>query len=578
MSVMRKKNGLFAVAIVLIVATLSGCSKLDSSFREQIVLKSGVREDANYKTYEQNKENLDDSGYIKEDPLVQQPAEDGIHVTFAKNNRIQATFFLDVSLDTPLNSSGCYIKPGDTVFATVEESDNSFYVFSGFKVYEIDAAGNRKLSKALKMSQSEGSKYELSIPDDYTGSEIAIEPVGEYKPSELVLYDFYLDNNGNKVNLNGTWKVNGKGYTSDVVTISPVSSYIVSYKYDSNEYFYVNSAPDSFYIDNDDGEITFRQINADDKKEPVYSVELQKYFSIRVVSDRERRVSVDDGPFQTIGANTELSLDHLKYGDIITILTDAPWPALDNRNDLILINSPEPLSKGEIKYTLSVPERSGTFTFNPNDYSYEHGAIVFEVNGKTVSTPQKLPKGKKIFYRQQYADPGYWLGDGEHFIVVGDETNTIRSLQEIHFIRKEGVTVFLPQPAVGGTIKYKINGRQIDNHTISTYSGTIISMTFNKWEGWQSNIAEDSVNYVVTTEGTQTANANGAPIDELFREDVEHMPALTAILEKSVGENMEVAISADGFLIESVKYGDGSSFLDWNSWNISSPSDSAPNT
>ena len=76
--------------------------------------------------------------------------------------------------------------------------------------------------------------------------------------------------------------------------------------------------------------------------------------------------------------------------------------------------------------------------FDPTEYVYEHGTIVFKCFGEVVTSTQYLAAGSKITYEQGTVEDGYWLAHGDHVIIVGDEAETKRQLNSIRFIPQMG--------------------------------------------------------------------------------------------------------------------------------------------
>ena len=297
----------------------------------------------------------------------------------------------------------------------------------------------------------------------------------------------------------------------------------------------------------------FNQRNADDETVD-YQVELHKYISVTLPSDMDRSVNVNREGNRNIRAGSELSVNKLRYGEKVLIETNKIWPNLESSRDLILTNT-EAID-GRFRYTLIVPEKDGHFLFDPSAYSYEHGTISFKCFGRQVTTPQALAKGSKIFYEQKTAEDGYWLSGRNHFIVVGEEAETKRQLEEISFTPKIKVTVSLPQPDYGGAVEYKLDGERINGSSCSAYSGSVISMKLIPWEGWISHKTGEQI-YKVNKNKTQTASIQGIELNSLFEEDEDHKPALKVTLEKSVGENTVFTLNSSGYAMEATSYGGG---------------------
>lgn len=553
-----KRN--FGVVLILGVLLLSGCASQREAMTERIKQQSGILTDDNYVAYQ----NYVAEGKVDQEGELVEEAEEptdvingSIHVTFAKNNNLDIVYYYDESLENQIDESKCYVNPGDSIYATVgisEDIYSSMYEFADLSVTEYTDKGKKVLDGFT--SQEEG-KVQITFPQTYEGTEVGIVPIGKYQEREISLHDYLVDDNGNREELSGTWMVNEIEYdeNTDKAKISAISSYIISYKYNSDEYFYVGSEPECYYNNNDDGTIIFKQREATDDTVD-YTVELHKYVSVSVVSDRDREVSVNSGEFQKIKTNTELSVEHLRYGETVTITTDKEWKDLENNRELIFVS--REVVDGRYKYVLVAAQQGSGFDFNPSDYTYEHGTIEFKCFGEIVKGSIRLAEKTRIYYSESSAEKGYWLASsGDNYIVVSDAESTIKALKEIHFTPKVQVQVALPQPEFGGKISYKSDGGYVYKTEFPTYSGTDISMEFEPWEGWKLAAGiVDGITYTVKESRTQTITANGKSIGNIFEEDSDHMPALTVVLDESVGEKMRFQFSASRLSQENYTYVD----------------------
>ena len=446
---MKKKTILFLSTMLAL--SLTGCSGIKNHIKNQILQQSGVLEEEDYKKYEEYEAdgNLDDEGYYIEKASAETQDHAQIHVTFAENNNLNVRYYTDAEHKDEVDPADCYLNPGSSVYAVVTIDDevfSSMYEFSEFRIFEIDNEGGRKESSSLKMTGSDTEQV-MKIPDSFEGTDIVIEPIGTYQQRTISFHDYWSDDDNNKTDLGGTWFVNDQECTSDTAEISPVTPYIISYEFDSGEYFYLSSTPECYYSNSDDGIVIFNQREAYDETVD-YSVELHKYLSFTLVSDVNRNISINDGETSYVRANEEYILPKLKYGDTVTLKTSVPWPDLETNPDLI-VTGPDHPSSGDYVYKLLVPEKGGEFLFDPSEYKYDHGTISFIYLGEKVTTPQKLAKGRKIYYEETSASTGYWLAGHDHYIVVGDAEETNKALKEIHFTPKVDVKVRLPQPDYG---------------------------------------------------------------------------------------------------------------------------------
>lgn len=555
---MKKRHVLTVMAVSLI--SLTGCSGMNSYLEEKMLEKSGIIQDETYMDYKMQMEagNADEEGYYVESE--QQVENASIHVTFSKNNNLDIEYYTDAAYSNSVDGTSCYMNPGNTIYAKIAVSKDvysSMYEFASFNICEYDMEGNRTVlsgwSHDISKSDDEWT-VAVQIPTEFKGTELSLEPIGQYKLRKITLNDYYTDETDDVYPLDGTWMIDEEKCTNDTVDISAISSYIISYEYDNEEYFYASSKPECYYSNNEEGVVIFKQREATDETED-YSVELRKYITVALISGIDREVSINGENKQTLKANTELDISKLKYGDKVVIETDKQWPELETNRELILTKTIS-LSSGIYQYILIVPERDGQFMFDPSEYVYEHGSVIFKCFGSTVSDKQCLAKGSRIYYEAESADDGYWLPAGENCIVVTDEEETRKQLENIHFIEMVRVKVNLKQPEAGGEIIYYVDGKKVNTSDYETYSGTIVSMNFEPWEGWMCS-CKDGVEYVVGDSNKQNITANGTDVSELFSEDESHKPELNVVLEKSVGEEIRFDFSASGLDTQSYTYESG---------------------
>lgn len=557
-----RKAEILCLCVCLTMAALTGCGSIETWLEDKMLEEAGILEEDSYVNYQNRAEagNVDAKGYYRE---INEEQEKGqVHVTFAVNSNLDIQYYRDRDCTIPMNNESCYLNPGDAVYGKVAVSDtviSGAYEFSAFQIYEYSADSDprnnsgmvRKLSTLLKSDYQEDGIV-LQIPEDYTGTEISVEPIGEYRQIELSLKDYYTDEDGNFCEMPGTWFIDDMEYTDERVEVSPLSSHVISYEYDSEQYFYVGSEPECYYCNQEEGLVVFRGRETSDT-ETVYSVELCRYLNVALLSGMERTVKINGGEEKRIEANTELEIPHLKYGDKVTIETDKTWTDLEKCRELILTNTTQNTKfnpdrqepEQSYQYTMIVPEKDDQFVFDPSEYSYEHGTITFRCFGAVVSGTQYLARGSKIYYEQNTADDGYWLSGKEHYIVVGEEEETRRQLEEIHFTRKAQVSLHLNQPEYGGQILYYIDGRKVTEENITTYSGTIVEMKFEAWEGWICN-ATNGATYEVEEQDKQEIRIKGTDMKEVFTEDADHKPELTIVLEESVKGGMQFEVEASG--------------------------------
>jgi len=545
---MRTKMLCLALGLCLL---LTGCSMSD--FMEQEMFKEAkIEDDGYYQEYKKYLEEgkIDEEGYYPDENAENIP-ENVASISFAENSYLVISYYKDAAHTDLIETQDCYMMAGESIYADVgisRDVPSSMYSFEGFRLYQYKNNG-RDLIDTIEANE-EG--FVLKIDDSIVGADYIIEPIGNYGVRKISLNDYYTGDDGIEHSPDGTWLVDDETVSGDEVEINPVASYIISYEYDPDKYFYISSEPQCYYNSNEDGMVIFELMEATDESID-YSVQLNEYISIDIGTTESRVVKINDSEEEIVDAGNRYTIDKLKYGDKIKLTTDKEWPQLSTKKELIIVDrkgTPDRL----YEYTLLVPQKGGEFKFNPAEYSYEHGKIEFKCFGEKVEHTQYLAKGTPITYRAISSEDGYWLPDGKHVIYVDDEAETRAALNNIKFVPETKVTVELPQPDYGGKIIYSLNGKQLNSSTLKTASGVKISMEFEPWPGWISNYTNGEIYEVDTKEYQEIRIQKTKPITTVFDEDSEHQPELEVVLNKSIGENMNVTISTADTSEQSIKY------------------------
>ncbi len=209
------------------------------------------------------------------------------------------------------------------------------------------------------------------------------------------------------------------------------------------------------------------------------------------------------------------------------------------------------------KYSVELRSLEGMFQFDPSEYTVEHGTVIFESSsGIRIAEPCYIPDGQTITYTA-IPDDGYHhpTGTGQVSVNAADPlamSDVIR--QAIRFYPDEEITVSLPQPPAGGSIEYTANGDVLSEKTCELRCGTVISMKYNRWNGWIIN-ADAREEYIVTDQSSNQAADIGIDINTLFTESEAHKPVLKVILKDSM-EAAKFAVSSSAGQVPPFAYND----------------------
>lgn len=548
--------------VLMVLLLLPGCSRLDAHYVNRIEEESGMTKTPDYQAYQRYEEagNLDQDGYYLQDAFETEEDEEApqgtVRVTFAANAFLKVQYYTDSAFSDSISSNEVYFKPGESIYAEVtleKTAPSSTYAFSAFRISELDAEGKSTLTKTVTPGET---GLIMQISEEDVGKELSIAPMGKYLPRTISFKDSFLDNDEQEHALSGKWMVNDKPVIGHSAEINPVSSYIISYEFDSDQYFFVSSEPNCFYSNNEDGVVIFNKREATDETQD-YSVRLHQYVTVELPSNRNRHVSVNNGYEQEIRAGGVCEIKHHKYGDKLVVVTDAEWQELSKSRNPILLGDPELLEQNGqqiYKYTLVIPQKDWQFEFNPSDYNYSHGTLSFKCFGEDVTSITYLSKDSRIEYDALTTEEGYMLPQGDHVIIVTTPEETKKALESISFEEAKRVTVQLKQPSTGGRIEYYVNSKLIQASEYKGDSGTIITMRFYPWEGWVPNYKNNTA-YRITSSDYQTVLLGGKDIStSAFWEDPEHKPSLEVILDSSVGSDMRFEVEASGLKLQEYKY------------------------
>ena len=544
-----KKTFVLSFASMCIV--LSGCSGVQNSLEQKLTAdmreKSNISTDAGYEQFEEfTAQGNVVNGYYAPNgdavPLLEQNSEEvqnGIRISFASNSHLNVRYYYDSDFLTEMDLNGCTLSPGSSIYAKVKNDGSvttNRYGFSSFQIYAYSAEG-RRVPIAEVPLEKDGLVW--CIPEDFEESDVVIEPLGKYENRVLSFQDYYTDSKSKRIELDNTWTVDGRSTKDGTIEINPVRPYSVRYEYDSAKYFFISSVPDYYSYNDDEGTVYFKKVEPNEDI-TAFSVEVKPYMQDTIRVDVKADVTQGDQK-TTIKKNEPYVAEHLKYGDKITIQTESDCKIEYNKNLFDL-----QADQDQHCYTLTVYENQGDFLFDPSEYSYDHGEIVFTYAGEPITGKTLLGKGRQITYSAKNLDDGYWLPDGDHTIVVGDTAETKAQINQIRISPKQEATVILPQPEYGGSITYSINGVNLTGNSVKAFYGTTIQMKLKAWEGWEVK-TDATVNYVVKDgKAIQDANIDDMDVNHAFEELPRHKPTLKVELHKSVGQYMTFNIDAAG--------------------------------
>lgn len=362
---MRKK---LIIITFLSCLVLTGCSKerdvMNELTEKYVMQESGIKENEDYQKYIElkNSGKLNENGEYNELGNAEYQAsieetEKQVHVTIAQNSLLKTDYFYDSGLTEKVEGDSIFMNPGDKLYCSQpkkESPNNNGYVFSKFQIFEFDGDGNRG---DLWCETGENSLV-LDIPEDFSGTELSVMPVGEYEKRDITFHAFYYDESGVSKNVPGAWLVDDELCADNMADVNAADSYTVKYQYDENTYYYVSANPSPFST-GVPGIVEFRKPTALSSDES-YSVQLHKWITAVFYSDNKKGIASVEKNGEQIQDFDNKEVKGLKEGDKLVITTNGNYRLFCSG---IVINEPEEV-EGGFRYTVVIPKTNESeFTF-----------------------------------------------------------------------------------------------------------------------------------------------------------------------------------------------------------------------
>lgn len=390
----------------------------ESSYKQYTSISNELNENGEYDKLPESDEAIPASGMVREKPIcatltqnsklnIQYFSEDGSEIVPQENRKGEREKYLEH-----------YLSPGESIYAKIEDSEGS-YKFDRFRVIE-DIENRSETSE--KWWSVKDSDYVITVPSDFTGTDIIIEPLGVYHFRTLTLSD-YIDIDGLKQNTEGKWTINDDEYENGKVDLLPDISYTVKYEYDKDLYYTSNDdcKPAPYHINEDNGIVEFP---ADSGEYSAYFVRLHPFTDISILNDKSISSVLYNKESVDISGNN-IDINKLRAGDIISIDINDPTNKVKGISDYIKTGKgyrftytvPQAVKTENNKYSfnvekwdnkkvsISVQEQNsnsfniiGTIADLVTSESIEDSAIVIEVSGLKDQTYlyKDIKSGKNI--------------------------------------------------------------------------------------------------------------------------------------------------------------------------------------
>lgn len=235
--------------------------------------------------------------------------------------------------------------------------------------------------------------------------------------------------------------------------------------------------------------------------------------------------------------------EFLLEGDVIEIITESP-------DHLILSGKNLPRGAEKSSFTVSTAtaaedfritteERAGLY-FNPENYTYEEGTVVFSLNGRDITSEIFIESGNTISYRATSIKEGYRFDDGD--IVVKGRDITASLLDSIRFRENILSEISIEYPIYGGKVSALYNGNMIGEDSISLYSGERIDFIYYPAQGWAVNTDKTKApDQFIAEDGDYVINLSSAFVERAY-----HKSNVVITINENLGKDFEVDLTEAG--------------------------------
>ena len=334
---------------------LTSCAPLDKALEGQLLKFSHVKEESDYQQYAQLLEQgkLDEDGRFTAESSTESPPEGSVYVTFGRNAYLDASYYSDENLTHLLSEEGCFLFPGDSIYAgeaIIKNPNSNLYTLKNYRVTVFYETG---LSEEITVSKDGTNPLVFTIPEDFTGTGLSIYPIGFYQDRTLDLSVYCMDEE-TRISLAsaGQWYINDTACSGNSASISATEAYTLRLDYDTEEYFFVSSTPQCFTQNpNADGRVEFWEAASTDE-DCLYEVELHHYLSLTLQCDDAATITVNDEEPVKLSKNKSFTRDDLKFGDILIIDTTGTC-SIKEGDYRYVAASKDPLTNGN-RYRLTI--------------------------------------------------------------------------------------------------------------------------------------------------------------------------------------------------------------------------------
>lgn len=462
--------------LAAMTALLTGCSSGSSEtfLRSLLDSDSQLSDDADYSEYKQLEEDslLDENGQYISGDITEDTSLPPVHTTFASNSLISIDYFTDPELTIPVEMP-CRLSPGDTIYASepvLSSYCDPLYRFEEFVLIDH----SRK--EPVELCTVNG--LEIQIPEDFSGSEISVEPRGGYGSRNLH-FSSHLTGEPASKSL-GVWYIGDKLVVNGSENVNGSDSLKVRFSFDPKEFYIVGILPKPDTGSDESGSVMF-SVTPGSPAEINYDIELHHFITAHI-QDSDGRMNVKlNGVNYQFSADSSSNMAGLRTGDIITLDVAEDY-AVDSTQ--LMVGEPQQISGGW-RYNITVGENSGDSVnvsvfradndqmavYRAPDVKNCTASLAFSDGGYPVKPGDRVDKSQKVTLTLT-PDSGYYFKSaktGEPLVQTMDFAGYIRNIDSILLENpaKKLITVnFDDSPDNHGDVTFKLDENVVSGETI----------------------------------------------------------------------------------------------------------------
>lgn len=527
---------------ILIIGAMSGLLLSGCSAEEYLLSDNEF-----YREYENikrdNSNAIDSDGYYVFNQIDEQEEYDNtvpegsVHISFATNSLMSVWYYYDEQCTDEVDKQNCYLNPGDSIYAKIEETSQAttnYYEFTGFQI-----AGFEEDHSNYNYSETNDNK--ITIPIDCKYKELSVIPKGNYKSRKISFLPKCKDSDENAFATVLVWNIITDSQTyytkSESYDINAFSSFQIKTLFDPEKYYFIEeeTEPKCESFDNEKGEIVFRKYDSHDSVDsykPVF--EKKKSISISSIeSDEPVTIWIDDKKYDYDPDSSEFTMA-VRNGAEVRIEPADKIKSVGFKKNLRALDG---------KYVYMVCDETENILFDPLEYTFNGGTVsFFDSKHNPITEKTELKFGEVIYYSgKAEEDYVFSMGDQELTLMVDEKIAELKNT--LSFIPKH---ITLPQPEKGGEITYFVNGEEVKEKTVDYSAENVITANFKSAPSYKTNYLSDGAECTWSTSDQKLffIDNSGRQLDvnDVFVHSEAQKPNLSISKDKSVDSETQISV------------------------------------